>query len=174
MNSLNELTTGEAALVGAGLGTAITLGIIMSVILIIAGWRIFEKAGEKGWKIFIPIYDCYILFKICGLKKWFWPVICISVITGILMGANMPPYVEDGLGYHIDPAADLSQYPAFLIGSIISCITAIVVDATVCVKLAKAFGKGLGYTFGLIFLPNIFTLILGFGKAKYNAKNLEK
>lgn len=35
------------------------------------------------------------------------------------------------------------------------------------INLAKAFGKGTGFILGLIFLPNIFTLILGFGSAQY-------
>ena len=34
-------------------------------------------------------------------------------------------------------------------------------------NLSKAFGRGIGTTLGLIFLPVIFYLILGFGKAKY-------
>lgn len=34
-------------------------------------------------------------------------------------------------------------------------------------KLAKAFGKGTGFALGLIFLSPIFSLILGFGDAKY-------
>ena len=34
-------------------------------------------------------------------------------------------------------------------------------------KLSKAFGKGVGYTLGLLFLNTIFTLILGLGSSKY-------
>lgn len=34
-------------------------------------------------------------------------------------------------------------------------------------KLAKAFGKGVGFGFGLLFLNAIFMLILGFGDAEY-------
>ena len=34
-------------------------------------------------------------------------------------------------------------------------------------KLAKAFGQGTGFGFGLLFLNTIFVLILGFGKAEY-------
>ena len=33
--------------------------------------------------------------------------------------------------------------------------------------MAKAFGKGIGFILGLIFIPNIFYLILGFGGAQY-------
>lgn len=34
--------------------------------------------------------------------------------------------------------------------------------------LSKSFGKGVGFTLGLIFLSFIFYPILGFGDAKYN------
>ena len=34
-------------------------------------------------------------------------------------------------------------------------------------KLAKAFGQGTGFGFGLLFLNTIFILILGFGKSEY-------
>lgn len=35
-------------------------------------------------------------------------------------------------------------------------------------KLSKAFGHGLGYCVGLIFLPFVFYLILGFDNSKYH------
>ena len=34
-------------------------------------------------------------------------------------------------------------------------------------RLSKSFGKGVLFCLGLLFLPNIFTLILGFGSAQY-------
>ncbi len=36
-------------------------------------------------------------------------------------------------------------------------------------RLAKVFGKGNGFGAGLLFLPNIFTLVLAFGSAEYDA-----
>jgi hypothetical protein len=35
------------------------------------------------------------------------------------------------------------------------------------IDLAKSFGKGVGFGIGLILLPFIFALILGFGSAQY-------
>lgn len=35
-------------------------------------------------------------------------------------------------------------------------------------RLSKAFGKGGGFGLGMLFFPNIFTLILGFGSAEYS------
>ncbi len=34
-------------------------------------------------------------------------------------------------------------------------------------RLASSFGKGTGFAIGLIFFPNIFQLVLGFGSSKY-------
>lgn len=49
----------------------------------------------------------------------------------------------------------------------INGIAAIVLSIIQCIKLSKVFGKGTGFTFGLIFLSPIFLLILGFGNDKY-------
>ena len=43
----------------------------------------------------------------------------------------------------------------------------LVVGIIVLHQLAKVFGKGIGFTFGLIFLSFIFYPILGFGKSTY-------
>ena len=43
----------------------------------------------------------------------------------------------------------------------------IVVDIIVIFDISKAFGKGTGFGFGLLFLPIIFFPILAFGSAEY-------
>ena len=171
-SSIGELTPNQAAFVGGLFGTMLSISLIIGVLLIIAGWKIFEKAGEKGWKILIPIYDVYILFKICGLKNWFWAMLGLSIITSIMMVANPPAMIEDAYGWHVNYET-LGNYPVYLAALVISCVYSIVFTVMVAIRLSKAFGKGIGYTLGIIFLPNIFTLILGFGKAKYSAKNLD-
>ncbi len=34
-------------------------------------WKLYEKAGEEGWKAIIPIYNIFVLLKIVG-KPWWW------------------------------------------------------------------------------------------------------
>ena len=46
------------------------IGGIISILTIIANWKIFTKAGEEGWKSIIPIYNVVVLFKIAGLSPW--------------------------------------------------------------------------------------------------------
>lgn len=43
----------------------------------------------------------------------------------------------------------------------------LVISIIMSFKLAKAYGKGVGFGFGNLFLPIIFYPILGFGKTKY-------
>jgi hypothetical protein len=58
--------------IGSGiLGAIGTLYIVISIIsgavcilMIVAQWRIYVKAGEKGWKCLIPIYGQVVFFKI--------------------------------------------------------------------------------------------------------------
>ena len=54
---------------------------IIFLIVIIAWWKIFEKAGQPGWKAIIPIYNLYILLKIVGKPGWWLLLIFIPLIN---------------------------------------------------------------------------------------------
>ena len=91
INLGSELTTEtQAAIFGGALGFALSVGLACAVIAIIAWWKLFEKAGEKGWKAIIPVYNTYILFKICGIKNWFWAFLGVSIFASILTTIDTP------------------------------------------------------------------------------------
>ncbi len=50
------------------------------VLLIIAQWKIFTKAGEKGWKSLIPIYNLVVFYKIIGLSPWLLLIYLATII----------------------------------------------------------------------------------------------
>ena len=179
INGIDGLTSSAAtAAVGGVVGFTLVACAAIAILLIIACWKIFEKAGEKGWKSLIPIYNGYILFKICGIKNWFWVFFGIALLSSVLMGIN-PPITQttniSTVGSNLsitssEVAIDWNQHVPYLIGMILEAISSIAVAIAIAVKLARAFGKGVGFTFGLIFLSGIFYMILGFGKAKYDKK----
>ena len=37
--------------------------IAMIILTTVANWKIFIKAGQKGWKSIIPVYNLYILYN---------------------------------------------------------------------------------------------------------------
>lgn len=156
------MSSTAAAFVGAGALTFLLLVFAFYVLVVIAGWKIFEKAGEKGWKALIPIYNLYIMFKIVGMAMWFWILFAVSlgveIVSLILTGGS----TEE---------ADPNNLNPFIV--ILVCAEAIlflVVEIMYAIRTARAFGKGGGFAVGIFFLPNIFWLILGFGSAKYNKK----
>ena len=120
------MNNSTASGLAGGLGVVYLIAcLVLFVLLVIAYWKIFEKAGEAGWKSIIPIYNTYVITKIaCG--------------NGLLFLLILIP----GVG-------------------------ALIWNILIAVKLSKAFGQGIVYILGLIFLPSIFWLILGFGSSQY-------
>jgi hypothetical protein len=51
---------------GGGSPVGAIVGLLVAVLLIVALWKIFTKAGQPGWASLIPIYNIYIWCKIVG------------------------------------------------------------------------------------------------------------
>lgn len=174
MNS-TTLTPGEAAAVGAAVGGVFgafaIFVIVFYVLTVIATWKIFAKAGEPGWKALIPVYNFYIMYKIVDMQNWFWITLVAAVVTSIVLTVTGAP----------SSTATVAQAQAYNWGANPVAIIFVVIDAIVSIiaffmnnwRISKVFGHGAGYFVGLIFFPNIFWLILGFGKSKYNKKHLK-
>lgn len=108
----------------AAFGTYGIVILIVSILVIVAQWKMFIKAGEHGWASIIPFYGNYVLFKIAMGNGWLFLLCLVPVVNYVIL---------------------------------IVCMF----------KLAKAFGKGVGFGFGLWLLTPIFMMILGFGSAEY-------
>ena len=145
--------------------------IIFLIVGIVGLWKVFEKAGEKGWKALIPIYSGYILFKIAGKKFLKYAILCIIMCVcyflmmfgsvGIFMGAA---------GGNSDVAGGMGILTLIAsIGVIVTGIWMIVLQAKMCAGLSRKFGHGNGFAAGLFFLAPIFYCILGFNKDTYQA-----
>ena len=164
---METLTATEAGALGGLIVTASILAAIYYILLIIAEWKIFKKAGEAGWKSLIPFYNTYIIYKISGIKAWFWYLLIVSIGCYIIATAN------GGIQYNDNMEISSSTNMIAIFATIFNVVFGSIVAIYVNYRLAKAFKKGIGFTLGLIFLPNIFTLILGFGSAKYDKKILK-
>ena len=49
----------------------LAVAIVISILTIVAHWKMFTKAGVEGWKSIIPIYSDYVLYKIVWNTKSF-------------------------------------------------------------------------------------------------------
>lgn len=133
---------------GAVLGALAMGALVWTVCSVAANIKIFQKAGERGWKSFIPIYNHYITYKISWKPLWFWINALLVVASAVLRHYSGHSVVVDGAALAVGAAAALlyaaSQY-----------------------HLAKAFGHGVPFTLGLLALHPIFILILGLGGSQY-------
>ena len=59
----------------------IIFGIILLVI--IANWKIYEKANQPGWACIVPIYSTLVLLRIVG-KPWWWLLLLIIPYIGLI------------------------------------------------------------------------------------------
>ena len=140
----------------AGMGTGmIVLSLALLVFMIICEWRVFEKAGEPGWKCLIPIYNAYIYMKICWEGKYFFYMI-LGMVAAVLLSS---------VGAASNSSA-LAGIGGFLM--IVAYIAIFVIDVIAMIKLAKRFGKGGGFAVGLILLNTIFLAILAFDSSDYD------
>jgi hypothetical protein len=46
-------------------------------------WKIYEKAGEEGWKCLIPFYNYVVLLKFVG-KPWWWLLMYLVPLVNIV------------------------------------------------------------------------------------------
>ena len=76
--------TGAGVLAGVSVIPIAIISLCMTVILIIALWKIFEKCGEEGWKSIVPIYNIITLFKIVGIAPWYIALALIPCVGPII------------------------------------------------------------------------------------------
>ena len=68
-------------IIGIILMIALWLSII--VFAIVSQWKVFEKAGQPGWAVFIPIYNILIMLKVAN-KPWWWIFMFLIPIANIV------------------------------------------------------------------------------------------
>ena len=111
---------------------SILLVLAAIVLVFIAQWKVFEKAGKEGYECLIPIHSTVVKWQIVGKPMWWIFFYLIPYVGAIIFSIW-----QNNL-------------------------------------MAKSFGKGVGFTLGLIFLPMIFWPILGFGDATYQGPSAKE
>jgi hypothetical protein len=75
-----------------------------AILLIVAMWKVFTKAGQPGWASIIPIYNLYIWCKIVGRPGW-WILLMliplVNIIVGIILCIDMAKSFGKGVGFGI-------------------------------------------------------------------------
>lgn len=146
--------------------SSILADVVVLVLSIIFLWKIFEKAGEKGWKALIPIYNTYILFKITWKTKYFWLILVfiIAMICSAFFGTLL-------LDSNPNNKAIGTITELICIGS---CVGFVIIYINLLSYICYSFNKSRLYMLGLLFLNIIFLGILAFDKSEYVGPRTKK
>lgn len=80
------------------------LAAALSILGIIAYWKVFVKAGQPGWKSLIPIYNIYILYKIAWGSGWkfLWMLVpLVNIVVAVIMSLKLARAFGKGTGFGV-------------------------------------------------------------------------
>lgn len=74
------------------------LSLVVYVLIVIALWRTFSKAGYPGWLAIIPIVNVFVLVKVAGLSAW-WGLLYLVPLVNIVFAIIVALRVGRGFGH---------------------------------------------------------------------------
>ena len=77
-----------------------TIGLVL--ISLIGTWKVFNKAGHSGIKLFIPICNIYTFYKIAWGNGWIFLLLVIpgvNIIISILQSYKLSRAFGQGIGF---------------------------------------------------------------------------
>ena len=70
----------KSASILAGFGAFTwVISMAISVFTIVCSWKIFKKAGKKGWESIVPIYNVIVELEIVRLPMWYIALIFVPI-----------------------------------------------------------------------------------------------
>lgn len=157
LKNLSDDYKGETITSGFNIGKVQQIAILyfaFNLLLSVIGrWRIFVKAGKKGWYSLIPIWWDYQEYDLCWVG-WLGLLPVVFYIGPMLLGM-----VSSSVGSML---------------SLMLLILSLILRLIECMKLSKAFGKGAIIGILLYIFPGPGRLILGLSKAPYQPELVGK
>lgn len=124
------------------------IGFLWLVFQLIGTWRVYKKLGLQPWACLIPVYTTWVLSN---------RVLTRNIAIGATVTAAITCLVQ-----FLYSALDKPDSLYMLLG--LATLVTFVFDCLICNALSKTFGYGVGFTVGLVLLPPVFYMILGFNE----------
>ena len=78
--------------------------LVWLVLILVAGWKMYVKAGQKGWVSLIPILNILGLLKIVH-RPWWWILLMlipfVNFVVGIIIMLDLAKAFGHGVGMAI-------------------------------------------------------------------------
>ena len=126
----------------------IFVSLAVGILDIISYWKLFEKAGEPGWKSLIPFYNLFVITKIAtgGYTAATW----IAVLTALY--------------YILLILVSITESVILTLIAFLALIPVVVLSCYIYYQFGKAYRKSTGWCVAMIFLNQILIIAMGFDK----------
>ena len=64
--------------------TTIIATTVITLVILAATWKLYQKAGQPGWAAIIPIYDTYIMFKLAWGNGWMFLLLFVPIVDIVI------------------------------------------------------------------------------------------
>jgi len=98
MEDLSRLLAPLAALL------FILIGLAFTALWIAGAWKMFEKAGQPGWGILVPIYNLLLIVRIAGSPDWMFILLLIpgvNIVAHIFVSLELGKRFSRGAAFTI-------------------------------------------------------------------------
>jgi len=103
--SLAQVFLGAATSSASGGAATLVITVIalaIAVLYIASYWVIFSKAGQPGWAAIIPIYNTFVLLRVCGRPAWWFILLLIplvNIVIGVIIAFDLAKAFGHGAGF---------------------------------------------------------------------------
>ncbi len=76
--------------------------LILCVVVYVAMWKMFVKAGKPGWACLVPFYNIYCLFDMAFGNGWLFLLIfvpCVNFVIAIMLYFKLASAFGQGVGF---------------------------------------------------------------------------
>ena len=78
-----DVSSIDSSVFGAAMLGYLAVLLVVYVLVIIAMWKVFTKAGKPGWASLIPVYNMVVMYQIVGLNPWLLLLYLIPFVNWI-------------------------------------------------------------------------------------------
>jgi hypothetical protein len=100
-SAVTYTTTTTTSGSGGSLAVILLVALLVAIIFIVAGWKVFTKAGKPGWGILVPFYNVWLYAEIGGKPGW-WGLVSVLVnvipFVGWIVSVVMTIFIALGVG----------------------------------------------------------------------------
>lgn len=98
----------DSSIFGAAMLGYLAVLLVVYILVVIAMWKVFTKAGKPGWASLIPVYNMVVMYQIVGLNPWLLLLYLIpfvnwiaALVLSIMLNIKLAKVFGKGTGFAI-------------------------------------------------------------------------